>query len=99
MEKKSVKNLDIKDVAAKLGQNMAWVFTACLILLILLEALQIKKSVDFVLTVNTPAPAAPVQKGLRVDFDGYNKVVEMKKDSQTFYPTSTPQTSPFGLGN
>lgn len=97
MEKKPLKNLDIKDVIVKLAQNMAWVFVVCLIFIILLEGLQIKKSVDFVLSVNKPAPAAPVQKGLHVDFDGYNSVVQMKKDAQTFYPTSTPQVNPFQL--
>jgi hypothetical protein len=92
------KNIDIKDLFAKFGKNTAWLFVAGLLILCIFDVLEIKKSVSIILSGNVEPKAALPEHDIRVDFDGYYKVLQRKQDAQNYYSTTTPTVSPFGTG-
>ena len=92
------KNLDIKDVLSRFGKNTAWLFLLALLILCIFDALEIKKSVGVIFSANEAPPIFKAERDIRIDFDGYNKVLQRKQDAQNYYSTTTPTVNPFGAG-
>ncbi len=78
-----------------LQKQLSLVFVAMLLAVIFFCGFSIKRSVDLVLNV----PEAPVGKkpGVRVDFQGYDAVIDRMEKVKKFTPNIKIERNPFGV--
>ena len=86
----------LKDGLAKFSKNLSWLFLTILIVILLMEALEIKQSVQIVLSSNDEPVVASHQEGVRIDFKNYDKVISRIQQVQGYEVSSTTLPSPFG---
>lgn len=85
----------IKDYFAKFGKNLTWIFFAAFLILLLLEIFEIKKSVDIGLNLNKEPVVVKGDKGVRINFEEYEKALKRIKDTENFVPTDSVLKDPF----
>jgi len=86
---------DLKNLPAVLIKNLRWVFFAVFLLMLVLEAFQIKDSVSLIFNVNQAPPVAVSEKGVRINFDAYSQAVSRIQQAATFQPTGGITNNPF----
>lgn len=93
----SAKNslIAIKDFFSKFGKNLTWIFFSVFLLLIVFEILAIRHSVDILTSLNEVKEPVRLEKGVRIDFAGYEAAIKRIKSSANFTPTRTLQADPF----
>src|SRR5580700_3844896 len=87
----------VKDVGAKFGKNLSWLFFAAFLLVVVFEIFEIKNSVDIALNVNQAPIAVQTQKGVRINFDAYNQALSRIQEAQNFTPSATTTPDPFSV--
>jgi len=91
-------NFNFKNLGQKLAKNLGWLFFAGFLLLVLFEAFEINASVQIILQSNEVPPAPIVSKGVRINFENYNAVVERIEHGDSFIPTGGINRDPFNPG-
>lgn len=85
----------IKNFAGKVAKNLGWVFFAFFLLLLVFEFLEVENSFSIILNVNQPPPVAGLEKGVRINFDNYDKATQRIQQAATFQPTGGITKNPF----
>ena len=88
-------SLNPKQILSKLTQNLGLLFFVTFMILLVLEGVELKKSVDIVVNLNQEVPPPVEVKGVRINFDNYNLVVERIERAETFRPTGGITKNPF----
>ncbi len=91
-------SINPKHFLVQLTKNLSLLFFVVFIILLIFEAIQIKKSVDIILNFNEEAAPMVAVKGVRINFDNYNQVVKRIQDAENFRPTGGIRRNPFNLG-
>lgn len=95
-----LKNIKLNDLFSGLAKNLSLVFFAAFLLIVLLEIFEVNTSLQIILSANKAPAAAPVAKGIRVDFTDYNKIVQRIQQAANFTPSaSSSMPDPFGTGH
>lgn len=88
----------VKDFFGRLSKKIAWVFFAAFIILLFFEMLEVKKSLQIILSANREPPPPVTQRGVRINFSDYDKVVQKIQGAQSFIPSDGVAKNPFGIG-
>lgn len=96
------KNINInlgsfKDFSAKLVKNLNWLFFAGFLVLLVMEFFKLQTSFLVIMGINQASPNTVIQKGIRINFDGYNQAVARIQQASTFQPTDGITNNPFSL--
>ncbi|MFA5991534.1 MAG: hypothetical protein WC794_04810 [Candidatus Doudnabacteria bacterium] len=87
----------IKDLAVHTVKNLSWLFIFIFFVILILDVMRVKNSVQVVLDINSePAPKVK-EKGVRIDFINYDKVVKRIQDGQGYQPKIELTANPFAL--
>lgn len=95
-KKIEINMVTIKDFFAKFSKNLTWVFFAIFLLILVFEVFEIKNSVDIAMNLNQVLPAK-VEKGVRINFEGYDTAIERIKATSNFYPSGGVKNDPFSV--
>jgi hypothetical protein len=87
----------LKDFWAKLVKNLNWLFFAGFLVLLVMEFFKLQTSVSVIMGVNQAPLNTVTQKGIRINFDGYNQAVARIQQASTFTPTGGITNNPFSL--
>ncbi len=87
----------IKDLAVSTVKNLSWLFVFIFIIILILDALQIKNSVKVVLNVNSEPELVVKEKGVRIDFANYDKVINRIMLGKSYEPNIEITANPFAL--
>ena len=79
----------------KLSKNLAWLFLAGFMVLVVLEGIEINNSVQIILNSNQEPPLVNPEKGVRINFDNYDAVVNRIQSASSFVPTDGVFYDPF----
>jgi len=85
----------LKLPASNLTKNLAAIFFAGLILLLILEAFELNNSVRLILGSGQEPPLVTQEKGVRINFDNYNEVVKRIEQAPDFQPMGGITKDPF----
>ena len=70
------------------------------VILVILEAFEINASLKMIIQFKQPdAPIISPKKGVRINFEEYNKAVNRIQAAKTFQPSGGIDTNPFQLKN
>ena len=93
-------NFDFKNAALKLSKNAGVIFFVVFVILVILEAFEINTSLKMTILFKQPdAPISSPKKGVRINFEEYNKAVNRIQAAKTFQPSGGIDTNPFQLKN
>jgi len=92
---KNINFSGIKDILAKFFKNLSWLFFAFFLLLLVFEVLEIKTSVGIILNINQEPTLQTKEKGVRINFDAYNQVVNRIEAATNFQPSGGVIRNPF----
>ena len=98
MNLKNIEFTGAKSFFSSQLKNLGWVFLSILILIFVMQALEIKKSVDVILSSNQETVAPVSKRGVRINFENYDKVIDRIQNGQIFVPSHTITKNPFGTG-
>lgn len=102
MDKKLNLNLSLgKSAFSKLLKNLSWMFFLLFVVLLVLEGMEVQKSVALISELSQePQAALPKHSSLdRIDFDTYNKNLQKEQNAQNFVPSGDIPYDPFnGIG-
>ena len=93
----SLKNISLNSVSQLAQKYKALLFLGLLFLLIIMEAFELKTSVNLILQSNSNQ-TVPLKKSqaVRIDFKNYDEVVTRINQAQTYQPdTNSITTNPF----
>jgi hypothetical protein len=85
----------IKISAAGVAKSLGWVFLGAFLILVVLEGFEINRSVQLIYAAGEEPPLVSQEKGVRINFDNYNDVVNRIEQAPNFVPTGGIYTDPF----
>jgi hypothetical protein len=86
-----------KNLIGSLIKNLRWLFFAVFLLMLVLEAFQVKNSFSVVSDINQAPPVASHEKQVRINFENYKLVVDRIQQAATFQPTGGITKNPFAV--
>jgi|GEM_PF-2354581 hypothetical protein len=95
MKKINLNSAGLKNFFEKFAKNLRLVFFAVFLLMLVLEAFQVKNSVSIIFNVNQAPPVQVTGQQVRINFDNYNKAVERIQQAAVFEPTGGITNNPF----
>lgn len=98
MAKISSKNLNLsgfKDIFGNFFKNLSWLFFVFFLMLLVLEIFEIKTSVGIIYNINQSPTVVSKEKGVRINFEAYNKVVNRIESVPNFQPSGGITRNPF----
>lgn len=90
-------NFDLKTLGRKMTKSASWLFFAALLLLLVFEVLEVKTSVDIALSAGQTQLVPSSQKGVRIDFAGYQTIINRIQAAQNFTASTTIAQDPFSV--
>ncbi len=87
--------IGLKNFAVRLTKNLRWVFFVIFLILAVFEITEINNSVQVALQAGKEPVAASKEKGVRINFDDYNRIVQRIQEAQYFQPTGGIAADPF----
>jgi len=87
----------IKDLAVRTARNLSWLFIFVFFIILIMDILRIKNSVQVVLNINADPVLVTKEKGVRIDFIKYEKVVDRIKQGKDYEPQIEIFSNPFSL--
>ncbi len=88
---------DLKNFSGKLIQNLRWVFFAVFLLILALEAFQVKNSFSVALNINQEVPVVGSVREVRINFDNYNQAINRIQQAANYVPTGGVTKNPFAV--
>ncbi len=87
--------LAIKDLAVRTVKNLSWLFVFIFFVILILDAIRIKNSVQVVLNIHTEPASVVKEKGVRIDFTNYDKVAKRIQNGLGYQPKTEIISNPF----
>ncbi len=87
----------IKDLAVRTVKNLNWLFIFIFFVIFILDVMRIKNSVQVVININNEIVPVVKEKGVRIDFINYDKVVKRIQDGKGYQPKIDVKDNPFAL--
>lgn len=87
----------IKELVIRTVKNLSWLFIFVFFIILILDILRIKNSVQIVLNVNAVPVLISKEKGVRIDFVKYDKVIERIRQGSNYKPQIEITSNPFSL--
>ncbi len=87
----------IKDLAVRTVKNLSWLFIFIFFVILILDVLRVKNSVQVVMNINTDPALVVKEKGTRIDFLSYDKVVSRIREGKGYMPKIDVTVNPFAL--
>lgn len=91
-------NLNLGNIVAFLSgliKNLRWLFLAVFIIMLVMEAFQVKNSFSVISNINQVSPVVGIEKDVRINFSNYNLAVEKIQQAAAFQPTGGITKNPF----
>ena len=85
----------VKNLANKFIKNLSLLFFAVFLFLIVLEVFEIQISWQIISNADQQPVVTGGEKGVRINFENYNKVVDRIEHSDSFQPTGGITVNPF----
>lgn len=86
----------ILSIFGKAKANISILLTAVLLILVVFEALVVKRAISTVLNVMNAKPAVEASQLVRINFSAYDKIVKRIQDAPGYASEKTLYTDPFG---
>ena len=93
-----MKNISLKSFFGKFTRNISWLFFIGFLALVLLEAFKVNTSVQFIFQSNQEAPRPTPDKSVRINFEGYDYVINRISEGERFVPSGGLVKDPFNSG-
>ncbi|HVY67691.1 MAG TPA: hypothetical protein VHA30_02255 [Patescibacteria group bacterium] len=90
--------IKVKNFFRHFAKNLGWFFFAAFLALLALEVWEVIQSVQIVWQSTKQPVVITSQQGTRVDFNGYQKVLQRIQGAAGFTAASSTLPSPFGTG-
>lgn len=87
----------LKNFSGKLVKNLSWLFFAIFLVLLVFEFFKVQNSVAVINSINQEPPLVGVEKGIRINFENYNQVVDRIQQASIFRPTDGITKNPFAV--
>lgn len=88
----------VKNLLQRLSKNLSLLFLTLFLLLVIFEILEIQKSFNIVSNFRQEPQVVMNNSGVRINFEGYDKVVKRIQDSQIYQPPGGVEINPFSNG-
>lgn len=85
----------IKDLAVRTVKNLSWLFIFIFFVIIILDVIRVKNSVRVMLNINSEPVPVVKEKGVRINFENYDKVVNRIRQGIGYQPRTNIETNPF----
>ena len=93
----NIKSLGVNGLIIRLTKNLSWLFFGAFLLLLVLEAFEVKQSVQIILNANQVSAPVVQEPNVRVDFTDYNTILQRIQQAPNFTPSaSSSMPDPFG---
>ncbi len=85
----------LKDLTVKAVKNLSWVFIFIFFVILILDVMRVKNSVQVVLNIRKDPTSIMNEKGVRINFEDYGKAVNRIQEGKGYQPKIDIITSPF----
>lgn len=89
----------LKDLAVRTVKNLRWLFIFIFFIILILDVIRVKNSVQVVLNIHTEPEPIVKEKGVRINFENYDKVIKRIQDGKNYQPKIEVIVNPFALNN
>lgn len=86
---------NLTNILGKFVKNLSWLFFVIFLGILVIEAFEIKTSVQITLNAGKEPVVVSKEKGVRINFDDYDKIVQRIEAAQNFEPTGGITKNPF----
>lgn len=89
-------SINTKNLLGRLAKNFSWLFVVGLLVLLVMEAFEVKRSISVLLNATQEPFVIKNEHGIRIDFKAYDTAVERINSGKTFEPKVNITNNPFG---